>query len=222
MSKWPILMLMMVPTGYLFDLLRRYFQHYGYWTVAVALLLENMGLPVPGETTLLFASFLAYSQHELQLPVLIAFGVAAAVIGDNAGFAFGHFAGRPLVDRYLHVLHVSRRTIEKGERFFAQRGPLAIFLARFLAGVRIVAGPLAGTLHMPWKKFLLFNFLGAVSWVLTISLIGYFFGGQLQRLIRTMGRADLVILAGVVAGALLWWRWKRHHSGDADEEEKRS
>ncbi len=203
--------MIIVPTGHLFDLIRGYFQKYGYWTVAFGLLLENAGLPVPGETTLLFASFLAYSQHELRLPVIIAVGTAAAVLGDNAGYAAGHFGGRPLIDRYLHLLHVRRETIDKGEHYFERHGAVTIFFARFIAGLRVVAGPLAGVLRMPWRRFLLFNFLGAVLWVTTIASVGYVFGSQLDLVIHYLGRANIFIVAAVLLLiGFLWWRRRRH------------
>src|SRR3974390_571925 len=99
----------------IFDLIRHYLAEYGYWAVAVALLLENAGLPVPGETVLLLASFLAYSEHRLHLPSVILVGIAAASVGDKLGFALGHFGGRPRLDRYSAALRISPRAIEKGE-----------------------------------------------------------------------------------------------------------
>ena len=88
---------------HVFDLLRDYLAHYGYWAVAAALLLENAGLPVPGETMLLLASFLAFSEHHLRLPYIILVGVGAATIGDNLGFLLGHYGGEPLLERYRKV-----------------------------------------------------------------------------------------------------------------------
>jgi membrane protein DedA with SNARE-associated domain len=89
----------------LLDLLRSFLASYGYWAVALALLLENTGIPVPGETTLLLASFLAYSEHRLRLPYVILVGICAATIGDNLGFWIGHRGGRPLLERYQHIFH---------------------------------------------------------------------------------------------------------------------
>jgi hypothetical protein len=86
-------------SSYLFELLRNYLAHYGYWAVGAALLLENAGLPVPGETILLLASFLAYSEHKLALPYIILVGIFAATLGDNLGFAIGFYGGRPLLER---------------------------------------------------------------------------------------------------------------------------
>jgi LPXTG-motif cell wall-anchored protein len=204
-------MLVISPTGHIYDILRGYFQTYGYWTVACALLLENVGLPVPGETTLLFGSFLASTEHQLRLPYIIVFGTLAAAAGDNAGYAVGHFGGRRFVENYLHLLQISRARVEQGERFFGQHGALTVYLARFIAGLRIVAGPLAGTLHMQWTEFLLFNFLGAASWVTTIACVGYFFGSQVDRLVRTMSHVNLVIGGLVLLAAALWW-WRRRRS----------
>ncbi len=203
-------MLLIGPSGQIYDVLREYFQRYGYWTVAFALLLENMGLPVPGETTLLFASLLASTEHHLRLPFIIVFGAAAAAAGDNAGYAIGRFGGRRLIEKYLHVLHASRSRVEQGERFFARHGAVAIYFARFIAGLRIVTGPLAGTLRMQWGKFVLFNLLGALSWVSIIACVGYSFGRQLDRLLRAISRVNLLISGLVlVAVALWWWRHSR-------------
>lgn len=193
---------------YLFELLRGYLAEYGYWTVAAALLLENAGLPVPGETILLLASFLAYSEHRLHLPYIILVGTLAATIGDNLGFLLGHFGGRPLLDRYQAALHISPRALHRGEDLFRRHGPETIFVARFIAGMRMFAGPLAGVLRMHWKKFALFNFLGAVLWVTVISLAGYFFGRHWETLVRMVRNANIAILIVVVLAAAFWW-WRQ-------------
>src|SRR3954469_26039545 len=99
------------------DLLRGYLIDYGYWAIAVALLLENTGVPAPGETVLLLASFLAYSQHELTLPRIILVGVCAAALGDNLGFTIGYFGGRKLLDRYRQMFRISHQAIERAELF---------------------------------------------------------------------------------------------------------
>ncbi len=199
---------------HLFDLLRGYFAHYGYWTIAVALLLENAGLPVPGETVLLFASFLAYSQHELHLPWVILTGTLAATAGDNVGYLVGRHGGRPLLDRWKRFFRVRQQHIQRGERLFERHGPIAIFFARFVFGMRVIAGPLAGVLRMPWREFALFNALGAISWVTVISLVGYFFGSQWDRLVSMFKEVDYVVL-GVLVLLLLWWWIRRRRAGRA-------
>src|SRR5436309_892136 len=151
------------------DLLRSLLAHYGYGAVAGALLLENAGLPVPGETVLLMASFLAYSEHDLQMPWIVVVATLAATLGDNLGFALGYYGGRPLLQRYSAIFRIRGQTLAEGERLFERYGAVTVFFARFVFGQRIIAGPLAGVLRMPWRKFLVSNFLGAMVWVMVIS-----------------------------------------------------
>lgn len=191
------------------DLLRSFLAHYGYWAVAAMLLLENAGLPVPGETILLLASFLAFSEHELRLPYIILIGICAATLGDNLGFAIGHYGGRPLLERYQHIFRVPSRVLAKGERLFQRFGALTIFFARFVFGMRVIAGPLAGVLRMPWREFVIFNLMGAVLWVTVISSVGYLFGQHWDLLLRYIRRADIAIALLAVLIVFLVWRFKR-------------
>lgn len=194
---------------HILELLRGYLAHYGYWTVAVALLLENAGVPVPGETILLLGSFLAYSEHHLHVGYIILVGMCAATIGDNLGFAIGHHGGRPLLERYQHIFHIPRRTLARGEQLFRRYGAATIFVARFVVGMRIIAGPLAGVLRMDWRKFAIYNFLGAALWVSVVSSVGYFFGKFWDDLMRIMHGLNLVLLVVAIAvGVFLWWRWR--------------
>ncbi|HMH06424.1 MAG TPA: DedA family protein [Terriglobales bacterium] len=197
-------------SNYLFDLLRGALTHYGYWAVGAALVLENAGLPVPGETILLLASFLAYSEHKLELPWIILVGVCAATLGDNLGFAIGSYGGRRLLERYQKTLHLRPGVIARGEQLFARYGAATIFVARFIAGMRIIAGPLAGVMRMSWRKFLLFNFLGAVLWVTTIASVGYLFGKHWDALVDLVQDANLAVAVVVVLlAALFWWRRRK-------------
>jgi membrane protein DedA with SNARE-associated domain len=190
--------------------LRTFIADYGYWAVALALLCENAGIPVPGETTLLLASFLAYSEHQLQLGWIIVVATCAATLGDNLGYAFGYYGGRPLLDRYQSVLRIPPATLKRGEEMFARYGAVAIFFARFVFGMRVFAGPLAGVLRMRWRAFTLFNFLGAAVWVTFIASAGYLFGQHWRSLLRAMQRFNAAVLIVAVAVFLfLWWRYRR-------------
>ena len=194
-------------SNHIFELLRGYLAHYGYGAVAGALLLENAGLPVPGETILLLASFLAYSEHRLRLPYIILVGVSAATLGDNLGFAIGFYGGRGLLERYQKTLHIRAATVARGEDLFRRYGSALIFVARFIAGVRVIAGPLAGVLRMPWRKFLLFNILGAILWVTVIASAGHFFGKHWDALLQVVRDANIAMpIAAAVLIALFWWR----------------
>lgn len=190
------------------DTVRHFLAAWGYWAMAVGLLLENAGVPFPGETILVLASVTAYSHHELHLPWIIVVGTLAATVGDNIGYWIGRRGGRPLLTRWKHLFHVSDRHVEKGEKLLERHGPVAIFFARFVAGARIFAGPLAGVLHMHWPRFAMFNFLGAVVWVSVIAGLGYTFGGQLDRLLMYMKDANYIVL--IVLAALILLLWLRH------------
>jgi membrane-associated protein len=124
----------------IFELLRGALVHYGYWAVAAALLLENAGVPVPGETVLLLASFLAYSEGKLQLSWIIVAGTVAATVGDNLGYALGHYGGRALLERYRNIFRVSDAVLARGERLFALYCSLTILFARFVFGMLIMSG----------------------------------------------------------------------------------
>ena len=192
---------------HIFDFLRAALVHYGYWAVAAALLLENAGVPVPGETVLLLASFLAYSERELNLGWIIVVGTVAATLGDNLGYAIGHSGGRPLLERHRRIFRVSDAALARGEKLFSRYGSVTILFARFVFGMRIIAGPLAGVLRMPWKKFAVFNLLGAALWVTIISLVGYSFSSRWNLLMHYVKRFDLVLGAAfVIIAAILWWR----------------
>ena len=201
-------------TQSIFEMLRNAVVQYGYWAVGGALLLENAGIPVPGETILLLASFLAYSQHDLRLPWIIVVATIAATVGDNLGFALGYYGGRPLLLRYQTIFRIKNATISRGEELFAKYGAVTVFFARFVFGMRIIAGPMAGVLRMSWRKFLVFNFLGAVVWVSVISSAGYLFGRHWDRLEEGLKEFNVVavIIVLVIAGA--WW-WRNRKNGKA-------
>ena len=186
--------------------LQYFFQHYGYWTVFFGIFLESTGVPLPGETILIVASVMARQEHQLDLLHVGVIASIAAVSGDNLGFAVGRYGGRPLLERYRHLFHIEEGTIQKGEALFARRGGLAVFLARFLAGLRVVAGPMAGALRMPWGRFLIFNVLGAVTWVAAITSLAYFLGPSLEPILRHVSWA---LGAALVLAAGYWWVKRR-------------
>ena len=201
----------------IFHSLREFVADYGYWAVALALLCENAGIPVPGETTLLLASFLAYSEHRLHLGWIIVVATCAATLGDNIGYAIGHYGGRPLLDRYQRFFRIQPATMQRGENLFEHYGAAAVFFARFIFGLRVFAGPLAGVLRMRWRAFALFNFLGAALWVTCIASAGYLFGQHWRPLARALQRFNIAVLIVAVAVVLyLWWRYRRHRPSKND------
>ena len=200
----------------MFEHIRQFLIHWGYWGVAAFLLLENAGVPLPGETVLLLASVLAFKSHELRLPWIIVVGTIACTAGDNIGYLIGSAGGRPLLERWKSFFRVKDEHIHSAEELLHRYGPVAIFFARFIAGARIVAGPLAGVLRMHWKTFALFNFLGAVTWVTVIASIGYLFGSQLDRLLATVKHVEIGFLILLLIGlAVYLWRRKKRNSASS-------
>jgi membrane protein DedA with SNARE-associated domain len=181
-------------------------------------MLENIGMPVPGEMVLLIASFSAFSQRELQLSWIIVVATVVTTIGGSLGFALGHLGGRPLLENYQRLFRISPSTLTRGESLFAHYGEVTIFFARFVFGLRVVAGPLAGVLRMPWRSFLIFNFLGAAAWVSVIASAGYLFGQHLNRLERALRRFDLALLILVVLVAAIWW-WRGRRKAEREHPE---
>ena len=194
-----------------------YFAHWGYWTVLVGIMLESAGIPLPGETILIVASTLAASKHQLNIFYVGVIAVVAATTGDNIGFAVGMYGGRPLLDRYGHLFRIHAEVIDKGERLIERRGALAVFFARFIAGLRFLAGPLAGILRMRWAKFFLFNALGAIAWVTVITSLAYFFGPALE---SALSHAGWAVLAALVLGGAAYWWWHRRRRRNEDEPDR--
>jgi membrane protein DedA with SNARE-associated domain len=197
--------------------LRTFIADYGYWAVVLALLAESAGIPVPGEITLLLASFLAYSERHLHVGWIIVAGTCAATLGGNLGYAVGEYGGRPLLERYRSLLRISPELLERGEKMFEHYGAAAIFFSRFIFGMRVFAGPLAGVLRMRWRAFTLFNFLGAAAWVTLMSVVGYLFGRHWQTLLRVMQRFNIaVLIVAAVVIVYLWWRYRRQAATKKD------
>lgn len=201
----------------LFDLLRKYFAEYGYWTVGVILLLENAGIPLPGETALMFAAFLAFSEHHLTLWGIIAVGIVACTLGDNLGYWIGYRGGRPLIAHQRRIFRISEAHMQRGEQFFLRYGSFTVFFARFVFGMRILAGPLAGVLKMPWRKFLLFNFLGATLWVSCIACMGYFFGSRWQWMESELEVVEFAFVVVLLIAGLVWWWWRSRQKPNANQ-----
>ena len=191
--------------------LREFVADYGYWAVAIALLIEHAGLPVPAETALLFASFLAYSEHRLHLGWIIVVATCAGTLGGAFGYALGYHGGRRLLDRYQAFFHISPAALARGESLFERYGASTIFFARFIFGMRLIVGPLAGVLRMRLRPFLFFTFLGTAAWVSLIAGAGYLFGSHWSELVRVLGRVNLAILIAVALVVLyvLWTRRTR-------------
>jgi membrane-associated protein len=177
----------------------------GYTVVFALIAIETMGIPVPGETALIAAALLA---HDGQMDILVLIGIAsaAAIVGDNIGFAIGRKGGRALFARPGPFHSARLSALAYGEPFFAKHGPKAVFLGRWVSGLRIASAWLAGINGMHWPTFLVWNALGGIVWACSVGLAVYFAGHVAE---------DVIAIAGPVAGGLAiaalagFWLW--HH-----------
>ncbi|HEV2134427.1 MAG TPA: DedA family protein [Terracidiphilus sp.] len=185
--------------------------HWGYIALAVGLLGEDAGLPLPGETVLMLASFLAKKDAHLSLAIIIPVGIAAAVVGDNCGFWIGRLLGRRLL-RWLRQKLKMQENVEVAEFQIRRHGGATVFWARYIVGLRTITGPVAGALGMEWKRFLLFNVLGACTWVTFTSLLGFAFANGFQSFLGYFEKGSWVISGSIFAiGYLLWRREKKQY-----------
>jgi membrane-associated protein len=197
----------------IFQILSEFFARYGYWVVFFGVMLENIGLPIPGETVLLFAGFLACQGHIHLLPA-IAVSIAGATVGAAMGYALGWYGGASVINPLLARFPRVARRFEVSRQTFNKYGHWAVFGARFVTGVRVFAGILAGVLRMPFWDFMLFSFAGAVCWSVVIGYIGFLFGNNWDRLLHFVGRVNRAAVAVVVVAAavLLVFRWVRRRT----------
>jgi membrane protein DedA with SNARE-associated domain len=176
----------------------------GYPVLFALVAIETMGIPVPGETALFTAGILAAGGH-LDIELVIAVSAAAAIVGDNIGFVIGRRLGRRLMLAPGPLEHHRRRVIEIGEPFFERHGPKAVFLGRWIAGLRITSAWLAGMNRMSWPTFLLWNALGGIAWAISIALLAYYVGRGAERIVHLagLGGAGVVVAGGAIAWLVL-------------------
>jgi membrane protein DedA with SNARE-associated domain len=186
----------------------------GYAAVFALIAIETMGVPVPAETALIAAALLAH-KGGMDVGTLVVLAAAAAILGDNVGFAIGRRFGRRLFLFRGPLLHHRRTLLEHGEPFFAKHGPKAVFLGRWVSGLRIASAWLAGMNRMHWPTFLFWNALGGIAWAASVTLSVYFLGHVAERAIAIAGPVAAGLVAALLAGLLIW-RWRQRRAGPVD------
>jgi membrane protein DedA with SNARE-associated domain len=201
---------MMTAIEHAFGSLTPLLQEYGVTAVMIILMLESIGLPLPGESVLILGSVLA-ARGDLSFPFLLVFAWAGAVLGDNIGYVIGRTFGRVVLLRVGGRIGLKADRVRKVEAVFARYGPVTVGFARFFPILRQLNGVVAGTLGMEWPRFLLFNALGGALWVLVWSLLGFYLGahvGDIAELAHDFGMVGAAVAAAVVA-AVAWLKWRR-------------
>lgn len=183
-------------TSHLADLVGRY----GYVAVAGIVTLEGIGLPVPGETILISAAALA-ARGELSLAGVVVAAFVGVVLGGSGGYWIGRWGGLALLRKHGKWLHVTPAQLDRAHGYFEKHGAWTVFIARFVALLRMLAGLLAGVGCMSFARYSAFNALGGLGWAVGFGAVGYAFGENLPMLERhiawlSIALAVVVVLAG--------------------------
>lgn len=182
-------------------------REYGYWAVFVGVLLENMGIPIPGETVTLVGGFLAGSD-ELNVWYVLGAATSGAILGDSGGYLLGYYGGWPLLVRVGKLLKVPESTLMGLRDRFSKNADKAVLFGRFVTLLRVFAGPLAGITRMPYPKFLLCNAIGAATWASVMVSLTYFLGQLvplpvIMKWTAQFAGVAFVLVVGAIAVA--WW-----------------
>lgn len=181
--------------------------HWGYFAIFVAVILGNIGFPVPEETILALGGYMA-QRGALRLDIVMTIGIVSAVTGDGIGYWLGRRYGRRAIERYGRWVHITPARLDQVRAFVARHGAWAVFCARFVAGLRFLAGPLAGATGLRPLAFAAGNVLGACLFVPIVVGLGYLFGrtfgDDIERLVRrvehvALGVALVLALVLVIA-----------------------
>jgi membrane protein DedA with SNARE-associated domain len=183
---------------------------YGYLVVFGLVMVESIGVPVPGETVLIGAALFAGSTGKLAIEWVILVAIAGAVVGDNIGFLIGRYGGAKLLLRYGEKLHLHEGRLKVGIWIFRRHGGKVVFWGRFVSVLRTYAAFLAGTNQMDWRRFLAFNAAGGVLWATLYGVLYYEFGTALDRLSTTIDIVLGVAGTAILVAFLVWAKRKEN------------
>lgn len=179
-------------------------EDHGYLAVGALVLLDNCGIPVPGQTILVAAAVYA-GTGRLSFPAVLAVALVAAVVGDALGYLVGRAGGRAFVHRWGRYVLLTPARFQRAEDFFGRHGAAVVTWARFVDILRQTNGIIAGTVGMPWRRFMVFNLVGAVLWTGVWAGLGYAAGMHIGTIYAAFARSQILVLAvlGVLAVVLL-------------------
>jgi len=169
----------------------------GYWALIVFAFVQACCIPISSEITFGFAGVLAYEGH-LSLVLVIVIGTLAEVAGSSAAYGLGRLGGRHTVERYRRYLLMTRKDVERAERFFAGRGAWSVAVARVIPLVRAFTGLVAGFMEVPVLPFEIFNVIGTLAWATVLSVIGYEFGSDWSKVSKNFSHASDALAVVVV------------------------
>ena len=170
--------------------------HYGYLAVGLGLMMESLGLPLPGESLLIAAAAYAATTHQLDITLIVLVAAAGAICGDQIGYFIGRSIGFRLLARWGSKIGLSGERLTLGRYLFCRWGGRVVFAGRFIAVLRTFAALLAGANRMPWHSFVVWNALGGICWTSLYGFGAYWLGDEMHRVKGPIGIA-LGVLGGV-------------------------
>jgi len=181
---------------------------YGCWAVALIVTLESMGVPLPGESTVIAMAIYAAKTGQTNIAAVIGAAAAGAILGDNIGYWIGWKFGYPLVVRYGRYIRLTEPRLKLGQYLFLRYGGRIVFLGRFVAEIRTFGALLAGINCMDWGRFLVANAAGGIVWATVYGLGGYLVGDRVPHLLGPVG---IALFAAVVVAAVAMFVFLRRN-----------
>ena len=177
---------------------------YGYTAIFLCILLESIGLPLPGESLLIATALYAASTHKLNIFIIVPLAAAGAICGDQIGYVLGRSIGYRMLARWGRKIGLTDERLELGRFLFRKYGGGVVFLGRFIAILRTLAAALAGANRMPWHTFLLWNALGGIVWTCLYGFGAYALGDAAKRISGPIGIAMAVIGAIILLAVIIF------------------
>jgi membrane protein DedA with SNARE-associated domain len=189
-------------------------QSYGLWALFVVVMLESIGIPMPGETALVTAALYAGSTHQIGIASVVVVGAMAAMIGDNIGYLIGRLIGVRLIARYGKYVRLTEARLKVGQYLFLRHGGKIVFFGRFVALLRAYAALLAGANRMSWLHFMVMNTLGGICWASLFGMGAYVLGEQIKRVAGPVSVLLLVTAIFLVIAGIFFFR---HHEKELEQ-----
>jgi membrane protein DedA with SNARE-associated domain len=192
---------------------------YGYFGVGLLIFLECVGLPLPGEATLIGAAVYAGTTHRLDIWLVVTIAAGAAILGGNIGYWIGQKFGMPLLQRFGKHIGLNQQRLALGQYLFQRHGGKIVFFGRFVAFLRVFAALLAGVNNYRWEAFFLYNAASAIVWASLFGFCGYAFGSSVHKVARPLGIAGFLVAVIAIGVSVLL---ARRHEQRLMEEAARS
>lgn len=175
------------------------FNTYGYFVITLFVMLETLGIPIPGETTLIAgAIYAAINPSKFSIFLVIIFAIIGAVIGDNTGYFMGFKYGKTIINKIENILKTNKNYVKSTEKFFEKYGFKAVFIGRFISILRMFIPITAGIHKLKFSKFFLYNILGGISWAILYGIIGFIFGSNIPFLLKLLHDITLTTIIIIV------------------------